>query len=72
MRDRVRRIAVHKVIADGGTVDMCVIEIADGRVVNYYRFASELPFTEWLGGTVVLSNDEDGVLRAYRDGKLIN
>ena len=72
MRDCVRRIAVHRVIANDGAFDMCVVEIADGRVVNCYHFASEQPFTEWWGGTVVLRNDDDGVLRAYRDGKLIN
>ncbi len=54
-----RRIAVNKVIVGTETISPCVLEIKEGMVVCYYRLDGELPFTEWIGGTVVLSKDRD-------------
>lgn len=70
MKDGMRRIAVHELITHESSIELCVVEIVDGKVVDYYKLDSELPFTEWLGGTVVLSYDDDGV-RAFYNGKLI-
>ncbi len=58
--DRIRRVAVNRVIADGETVSPCVLEIEDGKIIDFYHFTGELPFTEWKGGTVVLSKTTDG------------
>ncbi len=38
-------------------------------VKDYYPLTEELPFTEWLGGTITLSNDAEGCIRAYKNGK---
>ena len=67
-----RRVGAHKVITPVVTLSQAVVEISDGRVVNYYEFRDELPMTEWLGGTIVLDRDDDGILRAYRDGTIIS
>lgn len=55
----IRRIAVHKVVIEDDVIHMCVLEIDnDGVVRSYKPFEGELPFTEWVGGTVVLVKDE--------------
>lgn len=67
-----RRVGAHIVITEGGQLSQAVVEIYDGRVVNYYEFRDELPMTEWLGGTIVVKRDDEGILRATKDGKLID
>ena len=49
-----------------------VVEIQEGRVVNYFEFREELPMTEWLGGEIRVERDEEGILRALWNGKVIN
>ncbi len=70
-KNQFRRIASNKVILDDKIIQQCVVELIDGRVVNYYGFKDELPITEWLGGTIILEKDKDGVLRASQDGAYI-
>lgn len=41
----------------------------DERIVNYYEFRDELPMTEWLGGEILIQLDEEGIRRAYWQGK---
>ncbi len=52
-------------------MQQAVVEISEGRVVNYYEFRDELPMTEWLGGTIIVRRDDDGILRASKDGTLL-
>lgn len=66
-----RRVAAHHVVINDRTIDRCVVEIEDGRVVNYYTFADELPLTEWLGGTIIIKRNEAEVLIALKDGRVI-
>ncbi len=67
-----RRCGAHEVtLLDGTVLHQAVVELQDGRVVNYYEFRSELPMTEWLGGSIQLQRDEEGILRAYWQGKQI-
>lgn len=67
-----RRCGAHEVwLANGEVLRQAVVEIEEGRVVNYYEFHDELPLTEWLGGTVRVDRDEEGFLRAYYMGKLL-
>lgn len=71
--EKLRRCGAHEVItASGATLIQAVVEIEEGRVVNYYEFRDELPMTEWLGGTIEIKRDEDGILRAFWQGKKIN
>lgn len=53
-----RRIAVSRLHLLDGTV-RCnqVIELENGKVVSFYALTEELPYTEWLGGDFVLSED---------------
>lgn len=59
----VRRVAAHRVVVDGKVNRMCVIELgSDGFVRSYAPFNEEVPFTEWLGGTITLGRDGLGRL----------
>lgn len=71
MMEELRRVGVHYVVTENGTLKQCVVEIVEDRVVNYYTFTDELPLTEWLGGTIELKRNEDGVLQAWHEGKLL-
>lgn len=66
-----RRIGAHRIITGSATLLQAVVEISDDRVVNYYEFRDELPMTEWLGGTITIGRDDDGILRAWKDGVLL-
>jgi len=66
-----RRVAAHHVLFNDKVIDRCVVEIEDGRVMNYYTFSDELPLTEWLGGTITLSyNDENVLVAKWNDTEL--
>ena len=68
-----RRCGAHQVILpDGSILQQAVVEIQEGRVVNYFGFREELPMTEWLGGEIRVECDEEGILRALWNGKVIN
>ncbi|MEH2862393.1 hypothetical protein V7T12_08610 [Segatella copri] len=68
-----RRCGAHQVILpDGSILQQAVVEIQEGRVVNYFEFREELPMTEWLGGEIRVKRDEEGILRALWNGKVIN
>lgn len=68
-----RRCGAHQVILpDGSILQQAVVEIQEGRVVNYFELREELPMTEWLGGEIRVERDEEGILRALWNGKVIN
>lgn len=68
-----RSCGAHQVILpDGSILQQAVVEIQEGRVVNYFEFREELPMTEWLGGEIRVERDEEGILRALWNGKVIN
>ena len=68
-----RRCGAHQVILpDGSILQQAVVEILEGRVVNYFEFREESPMTEWLGGEIQVERDEEGILRALWNGKVIN
>lgn len=65
-----KRCGAHQVILpDGSILQQAVVEIQEGRVVNYFEFREELPMTEWLGGEIRVERDEEGILRALWNGK---
>ena len=67
-----RRCGAHEVkLPDGDVLEQAVVEISDGRVVNYYEFRDELPMTEWFGGTIEVARDEEKGLIAVWNGKII-
>jgi hypothetical protein len=71
MDDNIRRVASNEVIVGETVFSPCVVEIMNGKVINYYHFENELPLTEWLGGTIIIVKDTNGILRAYQDEKML-
>lgn len=64
-----RRIAAHRVRIHGKELRMHVVEITDGWVTSCYPLSEEMPFTEWLGGTIDITTDETGRRTAVWQGK---
>lgn len=53
--------ANHVILPDGKELSPGVVEIDGNTVVRFYRLEQEQPFTEWLGGTIRIV-EEEGVL----------
>lgn len=56
-----RQYACHR-IYDGGnhTEGKTIVSIApNGEVESYFPLTKEIPFTEWIGGIIVLSNQAE-------------
>lgn len=52
-----RRVAAHWLYMAGRErIHLPVVEIEGDNVVNYYSIEDELPVTEWLGGSFILSS----------------
>lgn len=66
---KVRRIAVNSVVVGGSTIVQCVVELYEGIVTGYKFLDCEQAATEWLGGTVELKEDAEGLVHAYKNGK---
>lgn len=60
--DKLRRMAVSRLIIGKEEMHQCVVEIRGGVVERYYSFTAEQPFTEWLGGVMTLGHDASGNL----------
>lgn len=58
------------VLTDGKDMRQACIDVQGEEVTAVRTLTHETPFTEWLGGTIILRH-EDGVLKAYRDGEII-
>ena len=68
----IRRCGAHQVILpDGSILQQAVVEIQEGRLVNYCEFREKMPMTERLGGEIRVEHDEEGILRALWNGKNI-
>lgn len=52
-------------------ISPAVIELQGDAILTYYALTREQAFTEWLGGTVEIRHDPDG-LHAYMDGIRLN
>lgn len=64
-------MAANEVVIGDRRLTQCVVEISSGMVTDYYTFEEELPYTEWLGGTIILVRDKKNSLRAFKNGNLI-
>lgn len=66
--NHLRRVAANEVIVGDELLRQAVVEISNGRVVGYHTFTDEQPFTEWLPGTIHIT-DTDGIPTATWNGK---
>ncbi len=58
------------VLTDGKEMRQACVDVQGEEVTAVRTLTHETPFTEWLGGIIVLCH-EDGILKAYRDGEII-
>jgi len=73
MNQKMKRFACHEIVlADGSRQTLSVVEILSGEVVRWYPLKEELPFTQWLPGSIELRHDHEGALHAYYNNVMIN
>lgn len=51
-----RRVACSVLYVNSLVLHNYVVELYEHTLVNYYPLAEELAMTEWLGGSIVISN----------------
>ncbi|MDD6393042.1 MAG: hypothetical protein PUG21_01970 [Prevotella sp.] len=67
-----RRIGANDVITpDGEILSPAVVEIDNGMVQQWYRLDMEMPFTEWIGGTIELQADNNGNIMAIKNNRIL-
>ena len=67
-----RRIGANDVITpDGEILSPAVVEIDHGMVQQWYRLDMEMPFTEWIGGTIELQADNNGNIMAIKNNRIL-
>ncbi len=66
-----RRIGVNTIIIGDRELSPGIVEIVEQRVVNFYELDDELPMTEWLGGTIEIIKNNQGILQAFKNNKLL-
>lgn len=67
-----RRIGANDVITpDGEILSPAVVEIDNGMVQQWYRLDMEMPFTEWIGGTIELQDDNNGNIMAIKNNRIL-
>ena len=71
LSEKMRRIAANEVVTEDSVLSPGVVELCSGMVTGCYHLNEELPFTEWIGGTIIIMNDNDNCLRAFKNGNLI-
>ena len=67
MKQEVHRYAAHEVHIGQRVLHQAYVEIRGGAVVGYGDFQEEPAFTEWLGGTSEVKENEDGSFFGCRD-----
>jgi hypothetical protein len=50
-----RRVASNYLVIGNRRLVNHVVELLDGLVVNYYPLQGEIAMTEWLGGTITIT-----------------
>ncbi len=66
-----RRVASNRVIVGGRELRQYVVELSDGKVIGYYPFSEELPFTEWFPGVIELVPSDTDCLAAVYNGDML-
>jgi hypothetical protein len=66
-----RRIGANTIIIGDRELSPGIVEIVEQRVVNFYELDDELPMTEWLGGTIEIIKNNQGILQAFKNNKLL-
>lgn len=57
-QNHIKRVAINRLITPKGIISPAVVELSDGKIVGYFKLEKELPFTEWRGGEMVLTDEK--------------
>ena len=63
-----RKLAAHRIVIEGVTLNMGVVEIDGGRVTNVRTLVGEEPGTEWLPGEIRLIKEPNGTSNLFHNG----
>ena len=67
-----RRVAANRiVVSENETIALGVVGIIGSEVKLVSALDGEQPFTEWLGGTIYLTIDAEGLRRAFHNGNIL-
>lgn len=67
-----RKFAANRILTETGvSLVPGVVEVEDSQVRNVSHLIFEQPFTEWIGGTISLSREDNGHLQAFKDGRML-
>ncbi|WP_155808488.1 hypothetical protein [Xylanibacter brevis] len=67
---KLKKIACHQIVFEDHSIQsMAVVELEDGFVTRCYPLEGEQPQTEWLSGTIKLQRDNQGLMKAFYNGK---
>ena len=69
--DERKRYAANKIVHGDVILRNGVVNIVRAAVQSYSPFDGEQANTIWLGGEIVLKKDENGELRAFHKGVLL-
>ncbi len=61
------RFAANRLMKNGDVIVNGVVDTDNGIVRAYYHFSEELPFTEWIGGTIELIEENGQLVACARD-----
>ena len=64
----IRKVATNRVyLSDHECYTNHIVELSDHIIIRHYPLTTELPHTEWLGGTIVIRNQY-----AYHTNKVLS
>lgn len=68
-----KRIIAANLVMDsnGEAITPGVVELEEDIVCRVYALDGEQPFTEWIGGTIIIKCSTDGLRRAYKDNVML-
>lgn len=67
-----RRLAANRIVLlDGSELSTAVVELSGIDVESVSHLESETHSTEWIGGRIELTQDVDGHIHAFKDGKML-
>ncbi len=69
--ERQKRYAGNQIVYNDQTIKNGVVTVVKSAVISYLPLYGEEANTIWLGGEIVIKQNESGVLQAFHNGVLL-
>lgn len=69
--ERQKRYAGNQIVYNDQTIKNGVVTVVQSAVIRYLPLYGEEANTIWLGGEIVIKQNESGVLQAFHNGVLL-